>query len=249
MPLRRRLTGTLVAFATAACWAIAPGTADAALLDPVEAGAGTAAAPVQKAADVTRAIESAAGLGHTPAARPVPAPATPGPSPEQTAVQQTVAPIADATAAAVPAAAPAAAAAHLREPHRSRIRRISASVASNDRMGSARFERSERVSGAMTARKHAAHGLARIDSSDRPTASSAPATSAGGPAVPAPEPSSGLAGAGGAAGGSSGFSSGGGLALLVAALLLAGPRLHRRLSLLPAVCRPVAFLVVLERPG
>jgi hypothetical protein len=42
---------------------------------------------------------------------------------------------------------------------------------------------------------------------------------------------------------------GGGFALLVAWLLLAGPRLWRGVSTLPAVCRPVAFRVVLERPG
>ncbi len=81
------------------------------------------------------------------------------------------------------------------------------------------------------------------------TAVARAAHSTASPALPAREPGSGPAGADAAAGVSTGLFFGGGMALLVAALLLAGPRLHRRLSLLPAVCRPVAFLVVLERPG
>ena len=41
----------------------------------------------------------------------------------------------------------------------------------------------------------------------------------------------------------------GGLALLTAAAVLAGPRLRRRLVIRPAAWRPVAFVALLERPG
>jgi hypothetical protein len=41
----------------------------------------------------------------------------------------------------------------------------------------------------------------------------------------------------------------GGLALLVGAFALAGPRLRRRLCIRPALWRPAAFVVALERPG
>ena len=41
----------------------------------------------------------------------------------------------------------------------------------------------------------------------------------------------------------------GGLALLGAAAVLAGPRLRRRLLIRPAALRPVAFVALLERPG
>jgi hypothetical protein len=41
----------------------------------------------------------------------------------------------------------------------------------------------------------------------------------------------------------------GGLALLAAAVCLAGPRLRRRLVIRLAALRPVAFVVLLERPG
>ena len=41
----------------------------------------------------------------------------------------------------------------------------------------------------------------------------------------------------------------GGAALLTLAVCLAGPRLRRRLLIRPAVLRPVAFVVLLERPG
>jgi hypothetical protein len=68
------------------------------------------------------------------------------------------------------------------------------------------------------------------------------------PAVQGRSPAAGAPGAA-ASSGSGGFFFGGGFALLVASLLVAGPRLRRQLARLPAVCRPAAFLVVLERPG
>lgn len=83
--------------------------------------------------------------------------------------------------------------------------------------------------------------------------SAAPATAAadgGAPAVPAQAPERDFAPTGGAA--ASGVSASflfGGLALLVGGLWLAGPRLRRHLSLPSVVCRPAAFVAVLERPG
>jgi hypothetical protein len=68
------------------------------------------------------------------------------------------------------------------------------------------------------------------------------------PSRPSPEPGSAFSTGDGAPGASNGFLFGA-LALMVAALLLAGPRLRRQVALPPAVCRPAAFLVVLERPG
>jgi hypothetical protein len=46
-----------------------------------------------------------------------------------------------------------------------------------------------------------------------------------------------------------GFAFGGGIALLAVTVCLAGPRLRRRLVFRPAALRPVAFVVLLERPG
>jgi hypothetical protein len=56
-------------------------------------------------------------------------------------------------------------------------------------------------------------------------------------------------GAGADGGISAGFGFAGGLAVLAAALLLVAPQLRRRLSIDPAVLRPVAFVALLERPG
>ena len=222
-----------------ACWAVVPASAHAALLDStVQSTVEAAPQPVQKAAqDVVGAARPAAGSG----------PAAPAPHTDGGAVQQTVAPIAGTTGAAVPSPAVAVSAGHLREPSHGRVSHISASASS--RPGGARVERpgtSNRVASS-------SRSAARTAAGPRPTRQAEAAARAAHSATPAqqvPEPLSGLSGADGAPGGSSsGFFFGGGFALLVAALLLAGPRLRRRLSLLPAVCRPVAFLVVLERPG
>ena len=222
-----------------ACWAIVPASAHAALLDStVQSTVEAAPQPVQKAAqDVVGAARPAAGSE----------PAAPAPHADGGAVQQTVAPIAGTTGAAVPSPAVAVSAGHLREPGHGRVSHISASASS--RPSGERVERpgtSNRVASPTRSAAHTAAG-------PRPTRqaeAAARATHSATPAQQAPEPLSGLSGADGApAGSSSGFFVGGGFALLVAALLLAGPRLRRRLSLLPAVCRPVAFLVVLERPG
>ena len=240
MPLRRLLSRTLLAFVAIGCWAIAPASAHAALLDStVQSTVDAAPQPVQKATqDVAGAARPAAGSE----------PAAPAPHADGGAVQQTVAPIAGTTGAAVPSPAVAVPAGHLREPGHGRVSHISASASSRPS-----GERVERPGTSNPAASSPSRSAAHTATGPRPTRQAEAAASAAHsvtPAQQAPEPRSGLSGAdGAAAGSSSGFSFGGGLALLVAALLLAGPRLRRRLSPLPAVCRPVAFLVVLERPG
>jgi len=67
------------------------------------------------------------------------------------------------------------------------------------------------------------------------------------PAVPDQAPP--VTGGTGATAPAAGFAFGGGLALLAAAVCLAGPRLRRRLVIRLAALRPVAFVVLLERPG
>lgn len=221
------------------CWAIAPASAQAAVLDStVQSTVEAVAQPVQTAAqDVVGAARPAAGSE----------PAAPAPHADGGAVQQTVAPIAGTTGAAVPSPAVAVPAGHLREPGRGRVSHISASASS--RASGERVERPGTSNRAASPSRSAAH-TATGPRPTRQAEATVSATRSATPAQQAPEPRSGLSGADGAAAGSpSGFSLGGGLALLVAALLLAGPRLRRRLPPLPVVCRPVAFLVVLERPG
>ena len=263
MPLRRLPSRALIVLVVLACSAIVPATAHAAVIDAVETAAGTAA-PAQRAGDVVRTVASRGDGGATAPPRPVTgsdsthaarplgdteAPAAPRPSGGP--VEQVVAPVAAASGAAAGAATGSARpAGHLREHGRARVSRITANAASaeplnagrsgaaaaNDSMAAA----SRATATGDTAAAHQVTGHSASDSVARP---------ASGRDLSAPEPTGGLAGSDGAAGGSSGFSFGGGLALLVAALLLAGPRLRRRLLLLPVVCRPAAFHVVLERPG
>jgi hypothetical protein len=239
MPLRRLLSRTLLVLVAIGCWAIAPASARAALLDStVQSTVEAAPQPVQKATqDVVGAARPAAGSE----------PAAPAPHADGGAVQQTVAPIAGTTGAAVPSPAVAVPAGHLRDPGHGRVSHLSASASGRPS--------GERVEGPGTSNRAASPSRsAATATGPRPVrqavAAAARAAHSTTPAQQAPEPRSGLSGAdGGAAGSSSGFFFGGGLALLVAALLLAGPRLRRRLLPLPVVCRPVAFLVVLERPG
>jgi hypothetical protein len=240
MPLRRLLSRAALVLVSLGCWAVAPGSAHAALLDSsVQSAVDAGPQQVQKAAqDIAGAARPVAGSE----------PAAPAPDADGGTVQQTVAPIAAATGAAVPSPAAVVPANHLREPGRARVSHISAGA--SRRSGAGRIERPGTSNRAASPSRRTAHTPPAPRSTRRgEVATNGTRTAA--PAQRAPEPLSGLSGAdGAAAGGSSGFFfGGGGLALLVAALLLAGPRLHRRLSLLPVVCRPVAFLVVLERPG
>jgi hypothetical protein len=240
MPLRRLLSRTLLVLVAIGCWAIAPASARAALLDStVQSTVEAAPQPVQKATqDVVGAARPAAGSE----------PAAPAPHADGGAVQQTVAPIAGTTGAAVPSPAVAVPAGHLREPDHGRVSHISASA--SGRPSGERVERPGTSNPAASPSRSAAPAATGPRPVRQAVAAAARAAHSTTPAEQAPEPRSGLSGAdGGAAGSSSGFFFGGGLALLVAALLLAGPRLRRRLLPLPVVCRPVAFLVVLERPG
>jgi hypothetical protein len=163
-------------------------------------------------------------------------------------VAQTIVPITKAATASAPSPAAAAASlpGSLREHARDRVSGIAASVPA------------EHVSSERLAHGHGMNTVARYPSRER----GAPAHDAGrsthaavaparGELARSLAPASGMgADAGGAAvGASSGFFFGGGFGLLVALLVLAGPGLRRRLALPPAVCRPAAFLLVLERPG
>jgi hypothetical protein len=240
MPLRRHLTRTCVVLAALACWAVVPVSAEAALVDAVQPAAQPAVPQPQTAAEgVVAQVQ--------PAARPD---TTPAPSADGAAVQQTVAPVAAATAPATPATpVTAVSATHLREPARSGTSHISATASSRERRSTGADGYGRNGHGAAAPRRPGAQSIAGARSEREPTAVARAAHSTASPALPAPEPGSGSAGPDAAAGVSTGLFFGGGLALLVAALLLAGPRLRRSLLLLPAVCRPVAFLVVLERPG
>jgi hypothetical protein len=237
MALRRHLSRTLLVLASLACWAVVPASADAALLDTVDSTVAPVAPPVQTTAqDVVDAVQPAVSAGTTPA-----------PEADGGAVQQAVAPIADATGATVPSVAASAPATRLNEPARASVHRISARASSAERVNSGRAaHRSRRA-----AEPHSAAELSatRRDAVRQPSGVASAAHPAAPASPAAPEPSSGLTAGAPASGASAALSFGGGLALLVAALLLAGPRLRRRLRMLPAVCRPAAFLVVLERPG
>ncbi len=79
--------------------------------------------------------------------------------------------------------------------------------------------------------------------------SSAPQRPGAQPLPAAPDQAPPVTGGTGATAPAAGFAFGGGLALLAAAVCLAGPRLRRRLVIRLAALRPVAFVVLLERPG
>ena len=222
--------------------AIAPGAAQAAVLEStVQSAVEPAPQPVQQAAqDVVGAARPAAGRE----------PAAPAPHADGGAVQQAVEPIAGTSGAAVPSTGASVPAQHLREPVHTRVSHISADASAAHRPHGENGRRpgsSNRVAASSRPAAHADAGPRRARHTGGVAGAPRPAAA---PAQPTPEPVSGYAGADGVApGASSGFFFGGGFALLVASLLFAGPRLRRRLLLLPAVCRPAAFHVVLERPG
>jgi hypothetical protein len=229
-----------------ACLAVLPSAAGAAVSVPAPAGERIAAVETTVADAVAPLGDAAADVAQ--AAQPAPSGiAPPGDQSQARPVEETIAPIAHAAAAPVQAsAAPAVLRKSLDErarPHTSHI----AATASGERMGSGRFVHGHGLHGATrhpsSERSVAAHRApsALTDTPTAPHATAEPAAQDAAPAASAP----GAA----ASGGSGGFFFGGGFALVVASLLLMGPRLRRQLSLLPAVCRPAAFLVVLERPG
>ena len=165
-------------------------------------------------------------------------------------VEDTIAPIAHAATVSVPSTPVVAAPQKTLDDHaRPRISHIAA-TSSGERTSRRRAAHDRGLDGAprrpsserpAPAHRAPAAAAALADSRDASPAAAEVAVTNSAPAASAP----GAA----AAGGSGGLSSGGGFALLVASLLLAGPRLRRQLAELPAVCRPAAFLAVLERPG
>ena len=250
MPLRRLLSGTLLLAAALAPCAFLPAAATAA---PVPAAAGPVVQPAQTAAEdaagAPRAVLDAVTAPSRPVvtapSRPVTSPADPS---AEGPIARTVDPIASGAAASVPSGGAPGPQHQLHEPAEAGVSRIAASASAVRSGGRAEREQGSGVIAGNTPsprRSVTTHGRAQQSSSPATVASEATP----GPSAPAPEPSSGPTAGVGGSGASTGFFFGGGFALLVASLLLAGPRLRRGLFTLPAVCRPAAFLVVLERPG
>jgi hypothetical protein len=247
MPLWRHLSRTLLFLAAALVpWALLPAVADAAALDPVESTVGAAVPPAQRTAEdvagvVRPVVDETADPSH-----PVTTPSDPA---GEDPVAQTVDPIARGAAAPVPSSAATAPQSHLHEPARTGMSRIAASASAERSGGSAEREQgSEGDAGRHPSPQRSVTALDRVK--DVSGAAERASKAAAEPLAPAPEPGSDpMAAAADALGASTGFFFGGGFALLVAWLLLAGPRLRRGLFRLPVVCRPAAFLVVLERPG
>jgi hypothetical protein len=234
MPLGRRLSRALIVPAMLVCWAIVPAAAHATALGTVESAVERVAPPV---ATVVKPDTSAV---------PAPAPAAePAPGP----VQQTVAPIANTAMTTVPPAPAPVAVPRIHEQQaRAAAARISA-TASAERIRPRRATPHGSQGGTVQRPARKLTGPAELATvRDAGVAGEPAATASSGASIL--QPALGSATGGSASGGSAGFFfGGGGLALLVAWLLLAGPGLRRLLSELPAVCRPAAFLVVLERPG
>jgi hypothetical protein len=231
-----RVARLLATPAVIACCAILPSPARAAVSLPLPTS------------DPVEAVETAV----TTATQPVNHTMQPDAGGEQHPVADAVAPIAHAAAAPV-ASSPVAVVAPKRLDERAHppTSHITAS-SSGKRMSSGQIAHghgSDGVTSPPSSERGApAHrvGVALMEGSSAPTAASRPASAQ--PAVQGLSPATSAPGAA-ASGGSGGFFFGGGFALLVASLLVAGPRLRRQLAQLPAVCRPAAFLVVLERPG
>jgi hypothetical protein len=226
----------IAAVATLMCWVVTPSAAHAVSIPVPEA-----------ATDAVEQVESTVTAPAPSVPATLPEPSERHPVHEAVApVAESAAPVADSAAASLPAAAAAAPQSRLEEHARERASHISAS-ASAGRMSSERVAHGHRLEGG--ARRPSSEHAARTH---RPaafvhTVSLAP-RAADAPAVDlAPAGGAPAAAASGSAAGS--FFFGGGCALVVASLLLAGPHLRRRLSLPPAMCRPAAFRVVLERPG
>jgi hypothetical protein len=246
MPLRRRFSRLSAVLAALGCFAVlAPAAGAAPALPAVPAGALATIDSTVAAAPPLREVTRQVAEQVHPAAGTV----TPSGAHGSRPVAQTIAPIAEAATASAPPPAAAAASlpGSLREHARERVSGIAASMPA------------EHVSSERLAHGHGMNTVARYPSrepgapahdSTRPVAaaSAAPERRALAPGL-APTSGIGTGAGGAAAGASSGFFFGGGFCLLVALLVLAGPGLRRRLSLPPAVCRPAAFLVVLERPG
>jgi hypothetical protein len=226
LSLRRRFSTSLAMTLVLACWLLLPAAADAAVTLP-EAPNATAAVldtvhtAIQPAAAAVAPPSAPQAPQHVPEVqRPVPA-VQPVPAPP------VVTSIRPAPTHAVRTAAASAAAHHPKRP-----------------------DRAERLVG--TREHHAAATVAATVSTSRPATHVATVVEP----TKAPTPLSGSERSPGSAGGAPAstpfttFLFGGGFALLIGALLLAaGPGLRRLLTMPQAVCRPAAFLAVLERPG
>jgi hypothetical protein len=227
IPLRR-LSMLIATVGALTCGAILPAGAQALAVPSVAAdaiaGTGTAAAEVIPAAP--------------PVTEDVTRPASPAP------VHETVAPIVQPAAESVSAAPAAVPSKALRERMHHPISHIaatsSAKRASSDRGVHGPAPRAANADPS-SLRSSPVHRAASV-AVEAPAAPVSPTGAAQAPLSSAPS---------GAASGAAGLSFffGGGCALLVAWLLLAGPFVRRRLSLVPVACRPAAFLLVLERPG
>jgi hypothetical protein len=239
MPLCRQLSRLLVVLVAIACWAVVPAAADAAVTDAVETTLATVAPPVEKTSeDVVGAVQPAVGAVVAPA-----------PAAGRAPVEKAVAPTTEAAEATVPAAAATAPQAGLNEGSRARVARI-AGASSVERVGARHGVHRQSSHGVARQRPSNERGVSLPGAApDRASAARTARDAAATPSRSSAEPGSGFGAGGASSDASTGFPFGGALALLVATLLLAGPRLRRQLALLPAVCRPAAFLVVLERPG
>ena len=245
MPLRRRFSRLFAVLAALGCFAVlAPAAGAAPALPAVPAGALATVDSTVSATPPLREVTRQMAAQVRPAAGTVTPPGSDG---SGHPVTQTIAPIAEAAAASEPPPAAAAASlpGSLREHARDRVSGIAASLPA------------EHVSSERLAHGHGMKTVARYPSRERgapahdagrPTAAAAPARGEVARGL-APVSDMGANAGGAAAGASSGFFFGGGFGLLVALLELAGPGLRRRLALPPAVCRPAAFLLLLERPG
>ncbi len=233
-------------------WALLPAAAGAAPLQTVQSTASTVAPRVERTAEDVADVARPALDALTTPPDPVTTPSDPVTAPSDPAgegpIAKTVDPIAHGTGATAPSGAATVPQPYFSEPAKSGVSRIAAS-ASAERSGG-RAER-EQGSGVVAGSHPSPQRSVTVNGSARQVSSAATVAleAAAAPLAPAPEPSSGPTAGVAASGASAGFFLGGGFALLVAWLLLAGPRLRRGLSMLPVVCRPAAFLVVLERPG
>ena len=242
MPRLRRLSSFLAVLAAIACWAVVPVAAEAAVTD-------TALGSVEpNVAAVTPPIQTA-GEAVVEAVRPaVPAVTAPSHEASRDPVGQGIAPIADAAGTAVPPATAAVTQTHLNHGGEAGVARI-AGASSVERLRSGRALHRQSPRGVARQRPSKERSVSLPGAAPRIASATAAPDAVATPSRPSPEPGSAFSTGDGAPGASSGFFFGGALALIVAALLLPGPRLRRQVALPPAVCRPAAFLVVLERPG
>jgi len=248
VPLWRHLSKLFVVpLSLAAVWLAVPSAAAASVpipdaaadvVEAVEPVVVSAAPPARAVAEeVGDVVRPAAGApsGHSGGSHPV---------------HDAIAPIAGTAAGTVPGTAvelPNPPQRGLDERARHRVSHISAS-ASGEHVSSGRAAHGHGTRAVPPAtpspeRSAPAHGAPQPS----PVMATGERGSAGASAGPDAPPAS--AAPGGSASGAASSLFGGGLALLVASLMFAGPGLRRRVSLLPAVCRPAAFLLVLERPG